>query len=533
MAGQRRCDECRSPLDREQRYCLTCGARAGERSPRLNALLAKVAARAAVAPAAQSTEPQAAVREPLHLPGPRISAVLVAVFVAFGALIGNAVAGETARPPRAVRLVVPGSEAASTHPPSGGSGEAAGGEGGGGSGGGGEAPEAAPEATPAPAAPGGTSSAASQGGGSGSSENKGGGGESGSATKPSSQPAAPARKLTSIKHVFLIVLSDQPYANEFGELGEAHYLSHILEAKGEVLLRYDAIAHEQLPNEIALLSGQGPTPQTAADCPTFSPLAPGSAGPDEQALGDGCVYPSSVRTLPGQLEAKHLSWRAYVEGIAEAGQPGPCSHPAAGAADPSVSGGPYATYRNPFVYFEAITDATACQTSDVGISKLKPDLTGSAASAPALSYIVPDRCHDGSPAPCSPGAPAGPALAGSWLEGIVPSILDSKSYKQGGLLVITSDEAPSAGEFADSSACCGQPSYPNYTSPEIDHGGGDVGALLLSPFIKGGTSSQDPYDHFSLLRTIEDIFGVHHLGYAALPAVKPLSPSLLNAPAKG
>ncbi len=110
--------------------------------------------------------------------------------------------------------------------------------------------------------------------------------------------------------------------------------------------------------------------------------------------------------------------------------------------------------------------------------------------------------------PCSPGAPAGPADAGSWLEGVVPSILASKAYKQGGLLVITSDEAPSTGEFADSSSCCGQPSYPNYTSPEIDHGGGDVGALLLSPFIKGGTSSQDQYDHFSLLRTIEDVFGV-------------------------
>lgn len=332
--------------------------------------------------------------------------------------------------------------------------------------------------------------------------------------------------------MFLIVLSDQPYANEFGELGEAHYLSHTLEAKGEVLLRYDAIAHEQLPNGIALLSGQGPTAQTAADCPTFSPLAPGSSGPDEQALGDGCVYPSSVRTLPGQLEAKHLSWRAYVEGLGEAGQPVPCSHPAPGAADPSAAGGPYATYRNPFVYFEAITGATACQTSDVGISKLKPDLTGSAASAPAFSYIVPDRCHDGSPAPCSPGAPAGPASAGSWLEGVVPSILASKAYKQGGLLMITSDEAPSTGEFADSSSCCGQPAYPNYTSPEIDHGGGDVGALLLSPFIKGGTSSQDPYDHFSLLRTIEDVFGVSHLGYAALPAVKSFSASLLNAPAK-
>ncbi len=519
MAGERRCAQCGSPLDGDQRYCLTCGARAGERSPRLNALLAGIAtpaAGAAVAPAAENAGAQSPRREPLRLPGPRISAVLVAVFVVFGALIGNAVAGESARPARAVRLVVPGGAAASTTPPAtSDEGEGAG-----------EVPETEPEPEPTPAAAASTETEAGTGSG---SQNSGSGG-GGAKKKTSPKPAAPARKLTSIKHVFLIVLSDQPYASEFGELGEGRYLAHTLEAKGEILLRYDAIAHEQLPNGIALLSGQGPTAQTAANCPTFSALAPASSGPDEQVLGDGCVYPPSVKTLPGQLEAKHLTWRAYVEGLGESpGQPASCSHPAPGAADPAAAAGPYATYRNPFVYFEAITQAAGCQTSDVGLAQLKSDLAGPAKAAPALSYIVPDRCHDGNAAPCSAGAPAGPASAGSWLESVVPSILASKAYKQGGLLVITSDEAPSTGEFADSSTCCGQPAFPNYTSPELDHGGGDVGALLLSPFVKGGTSSQDPYNHFSLLRTIEDVFGLSHLGYAALPAVKSLSASLLNA----
>src|SRR5262249_2754326 len=158
----------------------------------------------------------------------------------------------------------------------------------------------------------------------------------------------------------------------------------------------------------------------------------------------------------------------------------------------------------------------SCQTSVVGLSHLKADVAGAPASTPAFSYIVPDRCHDGSPAPCSPGAPAGQAAASSWLQTVVPQILASKAFKHDGLLVVTTDEAPSTGEFADSSSCCGQPDYPNYTAPEIDHGGGDVGALLLSPFIKGGTTTQDQYNHFSLLRTIEDVFGLDHLGYAGL-----------------
>ena len=55
--------------------------------------------------------------------------------------------------------------------------------------------------------------------------------------------------------------------------------------------------------------------------------------------------------------------------------------------------------------------------------------------------------------------------------------------------------------------------------------------MALSPFIKGGTTSSEQYDHFSLLRTIEDVFGLGHLGYAGLPAVKSFSPALLNAPA--
>jgi hypothetical protein len=109
----------------------------------------------------------------------------------------------------------------------------------------------------------------------------------------------------------------------------------------------------------------------------------------------------------------------------------------------------------------------------------------------------------------------------------------SKAYRHGGLLVITSDEAPSTGEYADSSSCCGQPAYPNLTTAGLRHGGGVVGALLLSPLIKGGTTAPEAYNHYSLLRTVEDVFGLSHIGYAALPAVKSLSPTLLNAPAKG
>ena len=256
--------------------------------------------------------------------------------------------------------------------------------------------------------------------------------------------------------------------------------------------------------------------------------------------GHGCVYPSATQTLAGQLTAKHLTWRAYLEGMDEPGAGtgsayGACGHPALGAPDPTSAPTPpagqaYATWRNPFVYFHSLIDSSACASDDVGLDKLKSDLQ-SAKSTPSFAYVVPDRCHDGNATPCAPGAPAGMEAADGWLKKVVPEITASKAYKENGLLVLTVDEAPSSGEYEDSSSCCGQPSFPNMPAPSGGigpPGGGQVGALLLSPFIKGGATVQDTYNHFSLLRTVEDLFKLGHLGYAGGKEVSSFSPSLFT-----
>jgi hypothetical protein len=540
MGEQRRCETCGVPLGADQRYCLTCGARAGERSPLLGVLLSRIGRAPATAgdgdgASAADARPDAdghmqtpvprprglfAGLQTVRLPGPWVSALLVALFVGFGALLGDAGAGaggtRLAALARPLKVVVPASPRSAPGDSEGTAGDP--------SETGAEPPESESEATPPPASEG-----HEQGGAAPAKAKK--------KAKTGGKPAKSAKHtLAQIGHVFVIVLSDEPYAADFGPETKVPYLAHSLERRGELLMRYDAIAHEQLPNGIALLSGQGPTAQTAADCPTFSALAPGTVGSDEQALGDGCLYPATVKTLPGQLAAKHLAWRAYVQGIDEGGATPPaCAHPATGAPDPSAAAesGPYATYRNPFVYFQGIASTPACAAADVGLNSLKADLAGSAKSTPAFSYIVPDRCHDAGPAPCSAGAPAGPADAEGLLKEVVGEIMASKAYESDGLIAITADEAPSSGEYGDSSSCCGQPAYPNLTTSGLRHGGGVVGELLLSPLIKGGTTSQEPYNHYSLLRTIEDVFGLGHIGYAALPAVKSFGASLLNAAGKG
>jgi len=86
-------------------------------------------------------------------------------------------------------------------------------------------------------------------------------------------------------------------------------------------------------------------------------------------------------------------------------------------------------------------------------------------------------------------------------------------------LVIITDEA------FKSDACCGERPGPNEKLPGVSGpGGGRIGALAISRFIRPGTVSDVPYNHYSLLRTVFDIFhlgkfGQRYLGYAGQPGL--------------
>jgi phosphatidylinositol-3-phosphatase len=73
------------------------------------------------------------------------------------------------------------------------------------------------------------------------------------------------------------------------------------------------------------------------------------------------------------------------------------------------------------------------------------------------------------------------------------------------------------------------PAHPNVPEPgKTGPGGGRVGAVLLSPLIRRGTVSAVDYNHYSLLRTVEDIFGLTHLGDAAMPQVRSFEPDIFR-----
>ncbi len=81
---------------------------------------------------------------------------------------------------------------------------------------------------------------------------------------------------------------------------------------------------------------------------------------------------------------------------------------------------------------------------------------------------------------------------------------------------------------------------PLYDYGDPTTGGGDTGSVLISPYITPGTVSTRYYNHYSWLRTMEDLFdvahsspgldGQGHLGYAAQPGLAPFGSDVFDAP---
>jgi phospholipase C len=344
--------------------------------------------------------------------------------------------------------------------------------------------------------------------------------------------AAPAAAAPPpIKHVFVIVLENKGFSETFGAGSQAPYLSKTLTAQGQLLANYYAVAHLSLPNYIAMVSGQAANAMTQSDCQFYTNVVPGTIGADGQAVGQGCVYPSPVKTVADQLRATGLAWRGYMQDMGNsATEPKTCRHPALNSQDKTQTakvGDQYAARHNPFVYFHSIIDDTAnCNANVVGLDRLPGDLA-SAQTTPNYSFITPNLCEDGHDAPCVDGRPGGLVSADAFLRTWVPRILASPAYQQDGLLLVTFDEA----ENADATACCDEQPGPNTPNPGATTpgpGGGLVGAVALSPWVQPGTINAHPYNHYGLLRSVEDIFGLSHLGYAGRAGLASFGSDVFN-----
>jgi phosphatidylinositol-3-phosphatase len=333
---------------------------------------------------------------------------------------------------------------------------------------------------------------------------------------PPSKPATPSETLPEagrIKHVFVISLASSGYDAAFGPTPQMPYLASTLRPQGELLAGYSLLDGAALPNGIAAVSGQPPNAETKANCATFGEF-PARAALDDSGVvpGDGCVYPVEALTLADQLVSGRFRWGAYMEGMVdETGKPDTCAHPDFGGVDEPVQGG-YAARFNPFVYFHSLLDLGDCAVNDVALTELSADLR-KVDSTPNFALISPNLCNAGVAGQCPAGAPDGAASADAFLSKWVPTILESPAYEKDGLLVITFGEV--------------NPVDPASGAPPVEDKP-KVGALLVSRFVSPGATDSAPYDPYSLLRTIEDLFGLDHLGLAGGAEVKSFAPRLLG-----
>ncbi len=226
--------------------------------------------------------------------------------------------------------------------------------------------------------------------------------------------------LPPVRHVFVINIENKGFRHDLGRRSsQAPYLAKTLRPTGcPALASYYGTAHHSLGNYLAQISGPGPRPRHPARLPDVH-RASASTGADArpgQVVGNGCVYPATVKTLADQLQAAGL----VVARLHAGHEARPCQHPrprrtpTRGPERPS--GSQYATRHNPFVYFRSITGHPSyCKTHVVGAAALTTDLRHSQHHPRAdLHHARPvPRRHD---AVCADGGPGGLRAANGWLQ---------------------------------------------------------------------------------------------------------------------
>jgi hypothetical protein len=404
----------------------------------------------------------------------------------------------------------------------------------------------------------------------------------------------------AIRHIVVIDLENESFSSTFGPNSPAVYLNDTLVPQGELIEHYYATGHVSLDNYIAQISGQAPNPISSSDCfvngaGMYVNMEPGTLDPNQAAFpgqvdGQGCVYPGSVSTIANQLDAVNghpggvrVPWRVYEEDMGnnparDGGAPDPlggtdCAHPALGGPDPTnsaTSTDQYATRHNPAVYFHSIIDNTAeCNANVVPLGTVTVGAGGAPdtfqghlaqdlaqeATTPRFAFITPNLCNDGHDAKCvgtntEGGKTGGLVGADLWLKHWMPLILGSPAYRSGHTLVmITFDEG---NPVTDTSSCCNEQPGPDQAHPGFSPllqqfgitqagpgtGGGQVGAVLLNPryIVPGTINSTGSYNHYSALRSYEDLLGIWkggtdgfgHLGFAGQPGLAPFGPDVFN-----
>jgi phosphatidylinositol-3-phosphatase len=273
-------------------------------------------------------------------------------------------------------------------------------------------------------------------------------------------PGALAPSRTS--HVVVIVMENKEDGAVIGS--EAAPYANSLARRYGLATRSFAITHPSLPNYLALTSGA--THGITSDC-------------------TGCHV--AARNIVDELEAAHLSWRAYMED-----QPRACFK--------GASSGGYVKKHNPFIYYRDVAGNPSRCERLVGFGQLSDDLRRG--RLPTFAWITPNLCDDTHDCAVSSGD--------RFLSRTVPLLL--RELGPHGLLVLTWDEGSS------NSGCCRGAAA-----------GGRIATIVAGPEVRPHSHDARQVDHYGVLATIERALGLPLLGDVANVANGSLA-SLFIAP---
>jgi phosphatidylinositol-3-phosphatase len=330
-----------------------------------------------------------------------------------------------------------------------------------------------------------------------------------------SDPIA-AAQIPRYAHILVIVAENKGYDLILGPATVAPNINRLAQQYG-LASQFFAEVHPSEGNYIAMLAGDtfGIHDDDAFYC---KPGMRDTWCSKSQRI-DYVDHTLTARSLMDQLEARGLTWKAYMESLPEPGSL-TVRWP---TADKPVAGVPaqlYAAKHNGFLNFRNVQQDPARAAKIVDFSVLYRDLSSGA--MPSFAHIVPNQCNDmhgrdagpDVPADCRKADRAALIARGDRLIGeLVERIMDSALWRSTGnsAIVITFDENEKDERQGGDQGCCGSD-----PAKAGNSGGGRIPTVVITNHGPRGVVDDRPYNHYSLLRTIEAALGIEeYLGHAA------------------
>jgi phospholipase C len=311
------------------------------------------------------------------------------------------------------------------------------------------------------------------------------------ASANSSVSASKEQAIPKYEHIFVILEENKAYDQIIGS-PNAPNINQLAKTYG-LASNYYGVVHPSEANYIAMLGGStfGIHDDDAYYCQAgrIDEFCSHSNRPDY------ANHTISSKSLMDQLQAKNLTWKGYFEDI-----PAPGSK---AVFAPNSIHALYAVKHNGFMSFKSVQNDQNLTQKIVGLPQLTADLQSG--NVPNYSHIVPNQCHEmHGLAECSnleELIKTGDGMVGQLVEQIIHSSIWSSS--QNNAIIITFDEDNNPPEKPQPQGCCG-------FNPKsaANFGGGRIATIVITNHGPHGVVDSTAYNHYSLLRTTEEAFGI-------------------------